>query len=194
MLRQAVHLFNADPEEGLRAATVRFGLFDASPAGEARFLLEARGLSLLAIGRMLGAADERAGVRLEAFAAAIDWESVDFCRALRYFCQRFRLPGEAQQIQRIMQAFAKWYWVSNPNAFSTPDAAFVLAFTAIMLNTYTHHPSVKQRTTLSAWKETIRGQPEGRGIPDALIERTYRSICRRPIAHPTETSPGCDGP
>ena len=33
---------------------------------------------------------------------------------MRELLEAFRLPGEAQQIDRIAQAFAEWYYKSEP--------------------------------------------------------------------------------
>lgn len=39
---------------------------------------------------------------------------------IRYFLSKFRLPGEAQKIDRIMEAFASKYCKDNPSVFSLP--------------------------------------------------------------------------
>lgn len=51
-----------------------------------------------------------------------------------------RLPGEAQKIDRIMEKFAERYCRDNPAAFACADAAYLLAFAIIMLNTDAHNP------------------------------------------------------
>ena len=43
---------------------------------------------------------------LDAFLALLDFSQLSFDEALRFFLSLFRLPGEAQQIDRIMQKFA----------------------------------------------------------------------------------------
>ena len=47
----------------------------------------------------------------------------------------FRLPGEAQKIDRMMETFAQRYCQLNPNIFSNTDTCYVLSFAVIMLNT-----------------------------------------------------------
>eukprot|EP00941_MAST-03F_sp_MAST-3F-sp1_P004510 g4510.t1 len=184
-LKEAVDLFNENsPEEGIEAATRRFNLFPDSPVGQARFLLDTEGLNKNIIGQLLGRETPESTILLEAFSAAIDWEGVEFLRALRYFLTLFQLPGEAQQIQRIMQSFSKWYWVCNPTVLPHQEAAFVLSFTTVMLNTYTHHPSVRQHTSLHDWKEMIHSQPEGVDIDDELIKKVYKGIIRYEIRQP----------
>ena len=55
----------------------------------------------------------------------------------------FRLPGEAQKIDRLMEKFAERFVNCNPEAFKSADVAYVLAYSVIMLNTDAHNPQVK---------------------------------------------------
>lgn len=65
--------------------------------------------------------------------------------ACRLFLTGFRLPGEAQKIDRLMEKFAEQYLSCNPEAFKTADVAYVLAYSVIMLNTDAHNPQVKNK-------------------------------------------------
>jgi len=49
--------------------------------------------------------------------------------------ESFRLPGESQQIERIMEAFASGYFALKPDHLVNQDAAFILSYSIIMLNT-----------------------------------------------------------
>lgn len=57
----------------------------------------------------------------------------------------FRLPGEAQKIDRLMEKFAERYVSCNPEAFKSADVAYVLAYSVILLNTDAHNPQVKNK-------------------------------------------------
>jgi hypothetical protein len=59
--------------------------------------------------------------------------------------QGFRLPGEAQKIDRLMEKFAERYVKCNPASFKSADVAYVLAYSVIMLNTDAHNPQVGAR-------------------------------------------------
>lgn len=63
----------------------------------------------------------------------------------RQFLSGFRLPGEAQKIDRLMEKFAERYVSCNPDAFKSADVAYVLAYSVIMLNTDAHNPQVKAK-------------------------------------------------
>jgi hypothetical protein len=56
------------------------------------------------------------------------------------FLARFRLPGEAQKIDRIVKKFARKYYEDNREAsyFTSHDQTYMLAFSAIMLKCVPH--------------------------------------------------------
>jgi Sec7-like guanine-nucleotide exchange factor len=66
-------------------------------------------------------------------------------RPLRRLLSTFKLPGEAQKIDRVVQAFADHWFASNResreepgevplNPFVNADGPYVLAFSIIMLS------------------------------------------------------------
>lgn len=73
----------------------------------------------------------------------MNFEGLGFDDALRLFLSSFRLPGEAQKVDRFMQAFSSEYTVSNPKVFKEADSAYVLAFSCIMLNTDAFNTAIK---------------------------------------------------
>ena len=49
-----------------------------------------------------------------AYIDCFDFSKIDFVPALRLLLSSFRLPGEAQKIDRIMEKFASRYCETNP--------------------------------------------------------------------------------
>lgn len=49
-----------------------------------------------------------------AYVDLMDFSERDIVSALRYFLEGFRLPGEAQKIDRLMEKFASRYCECNP--------------------------------------------------------------------------------
>ena len=49
-----------------------------------------------------------------AYIDMMDFASVEFVPALRRFLEGFRLPGEAQKIDRLMEKYASRYCECNP--------------------------------------------------------------------------------
>ena len=76
------------------------------------FLLNQKGLSKTAIGELLGEPDEYYISILDEFVNALNFTAMDLVEALRSFLSKFRLPGEAQKIDRIISSFASGYVIS----------------------------------------------------------------------------------
>jgi brefeldin A-inhibited guanine nucleotide-exchange protein len=79
-----------------------------------------------------------------AYVDLMDFHGRDIVSALRNFLEGYRLPGEAQKIDRLMEKFAARYWECNPSegVFASADTAYVLAYSIIMLTTDLHSPQV----------------------------------------------------
>ena len=56
---------------------------------------------------------------MHAFVDMMDFTDMKFVEALRNFLQAFRLPGEAQKIDRFMLKFANIYVKYAPDSFSS---------------------------------------------------------------------------
>ena len=123
----------------------------------ARWLLTADKLSKNRIGDYLGRSDDDARAMLAAFLAPLDFSAFTFDEALRFFLSLFRLPGEAQQIDRIMQNFAEKYYEAHPDKFRVADTAYVLAFSLIMLNTDAHSEQIEHKMSLTQFLNNNRG-------------------------------------
>lgn len=62
--------------------------------------------------------------------------------AIRVYLDSFRLPGESQKINRIMESFGARYHKQCPELFKNPDVVYILAYSTIMLNTDQHNSQV----------------------------------------------------
>jgi len=122
--------------------------------------------------------------------------------AIRAFLSPFRLPGEAQKIDRIMCEFAARFcgqvlippsdplggtpssrWcapslsaVQNVGVFADPDAAYVLGFSVIMLNTDAHSSQIKHKMTQQEFVRNNRGINAGGDLPPELLDAVYDDI------------------
>ncbi len=112
--------FNRKPKKGL-ARMAAAGIADvwhedattgklmAPPPAEiaklALFLRQTPGLNKAALGDFLGANNDVGKATLTAMVALFDFRALTVDQALRVFLEAFRLPGEAQQIDRIVQVW-----------------------------------------------------------------------------------------
>jgi cytohesin len=106
--------------------------------------------------------------------------------ALRHFLWSFRLPGEAQKIDRMMEAFAQHYCAVNEGVFNSTDTCYVLSFSVIMLNTSLHNPSVKNKPTLESFIQMNRGLDNGADLQAELLTTLYESISKEPFKIPED--------
>jgi len=181
MPRRATQLFNNSPKQAvaaLREGKEELGCERGYDYREvAMWFLTAERLSKNKIGEYLGRNDDHAVATIDAFLALLDFGQLSFDEALRFFLSLFRLPGEAQQIDRIMQKFADRYTEAHPMTFATPDTAYILAFSLIMLNTDAHSDAIPNKMTLEQFLSNNRGIAEdGKDLPDALLTQLYNSI------------------
>ena len=99
-----------------------------------------------------------------------------FDQALRSYLSSFRLPGESQKIDRMMETFATSYYGCNSNTFASTNGCYILAFATIMLNTSLHNPSVSKKQTLEEFIKMNRGVDDGRDIDPVILTALYHSI------------------
>ena len=139
--------FNIKPSGGIKFLVARGALAD-EPHAVAQFLHEHQhALGKKRIGEYLGSL---ANLKvLQEYATLFDFAGIGLDMALRSFILNFRLPGEAQQIDRILENFAVHFSATNPGIFSSPDTGYVLSFSIIMLNTDLHNPSIKQNKKMT---------------------------------------------
>lgn len=115
-------------------------------------------------------------------------------RACRKFLSGFRLPGEAQKIDRLMEKFAERYVACNPEAFKSADVAYVLAYSVIMLNTDAHNPMVKTKMSRADFLRNNRGINDGGDLSQEFMEALYDRIVSNEIKMRDDSllAPGAD--
>ncbi|XP_069989097.1 IQ motif and SEC7 domain-containing protein 1 isoform X6 [Penaeus vannamei] len=179
--RVGLNLFNKKPERGVTYLIGR-GFLENSPQAVAKFLLTRKGLSKQMIGEYLGNLQNSFNMAvLECFAQEIDLSGMQVDVALRKFQTHFRMPGEAQKIERLMQVFAQRYCQCNRDIVAKlrdPETIFVLAFAIIMLNTDLHTASMKQekRMKIEDFIKNLRGIDDGYDIEREMLEGMYQRI------------------
>nr|CAG8527349.1 838_t:CDS:10 [Entrophospora candida] len=151
------------------------------PVVVAKFLLNTEGFNKSMIGEYLGEGDEENIAIMHAFVDLMNFKKMKFVDALRQFLQSFRLPGEAQKIDRFMLKFAERYVDGNPEQFANADTAYVLAYSVIMLNTDLHNPQIKRRMTKIEFIKNNRGIDDNSDLPDEFLNSIYDEISNNEI-------------
>ncbi|XP_025075209.1 IQ motif and SEC7 domain-containing protein 1 [Pogonomyrmex barbatus] len=179
--RVGLNLFNKKPERGI-SYLIRRGFLENSPQGVARFLISRKGLSKQMIGEYLGNLQNTFNMAvLECFSHELDLSGMQVDVALRKFQAYFRMPGEAQKIERLMEVFSQRYCQCNPDVISrlrSADTVFVLAFAIIMLNTDLHTPNLKpeRRMRLEDFIKNLRGIDDCGDIDRDILVGIYERV------------------
>jgi len=185
LLLHGVKQFNLDPVKGLKLLEER-GFLEMTPESVAQFLFRQERLSKKQIGTFLGGHQDFNKEVLSIYVKLHQFSHLLLVQALRQFLWSFRLPGEAMQIDRVMDSFAAHYCSQNPNIFEERDTCFILSFSIIMLNTALHNPNVKMKITSEQFIKQNKGINSGRDLPSDMLEAIFRNIKEEPFKIPDE--------
>ncbi|XP_058265140.1 IQ motif and Sec7 domain ArfGEF 1a isoform X3 [Hemibagrus wyckioides] len=184
--RIGLNLFNKKPEKGTQYLTER-GFVPDTPVGVAHFLLQRKGLSRQMIGEFLGNRQKQFNRDvLDCVVDEMDFSGMELDEALRKFQAHIRVQGEAQKVERLIEAFSQRYCICNPGVvrqFRNPDTIFILAFAIILLNTDMYSPNVKpeRKMKLEDFVKNLRGVDDGEDIPRDMLIGIYERIRQKEL-------------
>jgi Ca2+-binding EF-hand superfamily protein len=163
---------------------------DLEPAVVVRVLTSIPGLSPVAIGEFLGSKDTDGFVKecSHKFLGCLDLKGTTLDHALRLMSQSLCLPRESQQIDRIVEAFAKAYCEVNPGLFPDEDAAYLIAFAIVMLNADVHTAQNKKKMTKQQFVLNTRLAVPG--VEEAVFEDIYDRVQQQEITLGARRSSG----
>lgn len=181
-LKRAVEKFNIKPKKGM-VDLLEGGFISDTPDSFAEFICkENTGLDKTVVGDYLG---ENKPFNMSVLQALIDsqnFKELGVDGALRQLLASFRLPGEAQKIDRIIDGFSKKYCQDNPTSFRNSDTAHILAFSVMMLQTDLHSSQIKNKMTPAAFVSNNRGIDDGKNLPQEYLEGLYAAVQANPFS------------
>ncbi|XP_034018962.1 IQ motif and SEC7 domain-containing protein 3 isoform X2 [Thalassophryne amazonica] len=186
LYRIGLNLFNVNPDKGLQFLISR-GFIPDTPIGVAHFLLQRKGLSRQMIGEFLGNSKKPFNREvLDCVVDEMDFSGMELDEALRKFQAHIRVQGEAQKVERLIEAFSQRYCMCNPDVvqqFHNPDTIFILAFAIILLNTDMYSPNIKpdRKMLLEDFIRNLRGVDDGADIPRDMVVGIYERIQQREL-------------
>uniref|UniRef100_A0A6G1SB55 Golgi-specific brefeldin A-resistance guanine nucleotide exchange factor 1 n=1 Tax=Aceria tosichella TaxID=561515 RepID=A0A6G1SB55_9ACAR len=121
----------------------------------------------------------------EAFINSLDFTNLRIDEALRFMLEKFRLPGESQLIERILDAFSLHWFDQNKGILPNSDSALSLAYAIIMLNVDQHSKKVKPMTC-DEFDKNLLGPKSDRIYDRKLLDLIYTSIRDDEIVLPDE--------
>ncbi|XP_049341647.1 brefeldin A-inhibited guanine nucleotide-exchange protein 1 isoform X2 [Astyanax mexicanus] len=183
IIEQGIDLFNKKPKRGIQYLQEQ-GMLGTTPEDIAQFLHQEERLDSSQAGEFLGDNDRFNKEVMYAYVDQMDFQGKDFVSALRMFLEGFRLPGEAQKIDRLMEKFAARYLECNQGQtlFASADTAYVLAYSIIMLTTDLHSPQVKNKMTKEQYIKMNRGINDSKDLPEEYLSAIYDEIAGKKIS------------
>lgn len=210
MWEKGIELFNKKPKKGL-AFLHEHELLGRTCEEIAEFFLEDGRLDKTAIGDFLGENEKFNKEVMYAYVDQMNFYGLEIVSALRLFLEGFRLPGEAQKIDRLMEKFAARYHELNKKFanmeptdmqkslsaakqrqrngqkllsnyyFESADTVYVLAFSIIMLATDLHSAQVKKKMTKENYINMNRGINENKDLPREFLETIFDQVAESEI-------------
>ncbi|XP_072323724.1 brefeldin A-inhibited guanine nucleotide-exchange protein 1 isoform X4 [Scyliorhinus torazame] len=183
IIEQGIELFNKKPKRGIQYLQEQ-GMLGTTPEDIAQFLHQEERLDTTQVGEYVGDNDKFNKEVMYAYVDQLDFSSKDFVSALRMFLEGFRLPGEAQKIDRLMEKFAARYLECNQGQtlFASADTAYVLAYSIIMLTTDLHSSQVKNKMTKDQYIKMNRGINDSKDLPEEYLSAIYDEIAGKKIS------------
>uniref|UniRef100_A0A8B9LER5 ADP-ribosylation factor guanine nucleotide-exchange factor 2 (brefeldin A-inhibited) n=1 Tax=Astyanax mexicanus TaxID=7994 RepID=A0A8B9LER5_ASTMX len=183
IIEHGIDLFNKKPKRGVQYLQEQ-GMLGTSAEDIAQFLHQEERLCTTQVGEFLGENAKFNKEVMYCYVDQLDFCGKDFVSALRTFLEGFRLPGEAQKIDRLMEKFAARYLECNQGQtlFASADTAYVLAYSIIMLTTDLHSPQVKNKMTKEQYIKMNRGINDSKDLPEEYLSSIYDEIAGKKIA------------
>jgi hypothetical protein len=99
--------------------------------------------------------------------------------AIRKLLMEVELPKETQQIDRCLQSFADRYHECNPGIYASPENAYFIAFSLLILHTDVFNKNNKHKMQKADYLKNTRGE----GVFDEILECFYDNISYTPFIH-----------
>ncbi|CEG37490.1 brefeldin a-inhibited guanine nucleotide-exchange [Plasmopara halstedii] len=182
--------FNVKPSAGIAYLVAHGHMGEGSPRDVAQFLHSSSDkLDKTMVGDYLGNGVHYQGgfcVKvLHEYVDMMDFTGLEIDIAIRHFLAGFRLPGESQKIDRMMEKFAERFFnACPPGLFPSADTAFILAFSIIMLQTDLHNPSIAEEKKMdkAGFLRNNRGINDGKDLPEDYMGAIFDRIKATPIS------------
>jgi golgi-specific brefeldin A-resistance guanine nucleotide exchange factor 1 len=181
--------FNDDPKAGVAYLT-KHGIIGNpdDPMQIAQFLKGTAHISKKQLGEFLSKKNNQP--LLVAFMSLFKFSGKRIDEALREVLGSFRLPGESALIERIVSTFTEKYCEEDEaGEIADKDAAFVLTYAVIMLNTDLYNPNAsktQKRMTPEDFARNLRGVNGGKDFALEYLQEIYDAIKDNEIILPDE--------
>lgn len=181
LLWLAIDKFNSRPKDGMQF--IRDNKLINNNTDLVQFLKDNLRVDKKVLGEYLSKEENRP--LREAFIKSLDFSNLRIDEALRSMLEKFRLPGESQLIERILDVFSIHWFEQNKGILETSDNALSLAYAIIMLNVDQHSKKVKPMTC-DEFDRNLMGPKNQRIYDRKLLDQIFTSIRDNEIILPDE--------
>ncbi|KAF0993107.1 hypothetical protein HZS_5924, partial [Henneguya salminicola] len=183
LLVEDIKLFALKPLNGINFL-INHNFIKDDPDSIATFFHQEERLDPVAIGELLGRPEPKWLAAMHKYVEKVNVLDLEFLSALRLFLKNFRLPGEAQKIDRLMEKFASHYCEVNHSSpyFKTADSAYLLGYSIIMLTTALHNPNVVRKITPTQYINMNQNPDGTSNFPNEYLLGIYESILKQEIS------------
>ena len=135
------------------------------------------------LGKYFGNPNEENQSLFRAFCKELKFSHLEIDSALRILLYYFSLPGESQQIDRIITIFSEEYCNQNPEKLCG-NSVYLLAYSLIMLQTDAHNRNVENKMTLQTFSGMVKHIKVNEKTPldSEYITQIYQSVTEFPIS------------
>jgi Sec7-like guanine-nucleotide exchange factor len=191
----AAAAFNLNPSEGVEMVQESF-LKDCrkavTPENLAELFVlrkESKRFNSRALGEYLSGPDDDCRACLKEVLNQLDFRLKPMDKSLRKLMSMISLPFSSEEkMGRLVEAFAAQYNRQNPRAFKCRDAAFVLAYSIIMLNADLHDGQCASPMSRKDFVQSNQGIDGGKDLGEGVLPDIYDRI----EAAPLDISTQCD--
>lgn len=187
-MRKAAEIFKQNINKGITYLLsnecnefINTSTIDESANSISYFLRHTPGLKKESIGNYLGENGSFELKVLSIYANSFNYKDQHLLSALRLFLSTFKLPGESQKIDRILEQFAIKYHKDNPSSFESSDQIYFIAFSIMILQTSIHNPNVKDKLTLEQFVQMHNDTPK---VDFNYLKDIYEEIQKNPFSLP----------
>uniref|UniRef100_A0AAZ3NT54 SEC7 domain-containing protein n=1 Tax=Oncorhynchus tshawytscha TaxID=74940 RepID=A0AAZ3NT54_ONCTS len=176
VIEHGIELFNKKPKRGVQYLQDQ-GMLGTTAEEIAQFLHQEERLDTTQVGEYLGENIRFNKEVMYNYVDQLDFCGRDFVSALRAFLEGFRLPGEAQKIDRLMEKFAARYLECNQGLFipTYGQLFLVTEVPTVMLQ-------VKNKMTKEQYIRMNRGINDSKDLPEEYLSSIYHEIAGKKIA------------
>ncbi|OHT01340.1 Sec7 domain containing protein [Tritrichomonas foetus] len=161
---------------------------DYSVTDVSKMLFIALGISKSSLGEFFGKNSEFNKNVLQAYIDLFDFSNLSIDQSIRLFLSSFRIVGEGQIVDRLLDMFSIAFFNSHPNTFFH-DAVAVHLFSVawLMLHTSMHNKNVVKKDTLTDFLALLKGQNNGEDYDTQFLTSIFNSIKRSAISIEEDT-------